>query len=259
MKTIIELQKYIKELPFEEKCLMLDEKFSANRIDWLMEWRMFNPAYSQFIAANPYIKSRYVFSRLDLLFGKNGWSTTIKYPNTYGDSFGLVAEMNIEGLGTRSDGSNAGDNEPMKSAVTGALKRCAMQFGIGRYLYELGQCSGEITDKNDYDYIYYHKKTKERFYWKRPILPEWALPTESDPIGVDEVIDISFYYSVANSAAKEYFASIAKNPTSYTKGDVWKAIEKMEKRTNGGIFSMPEPPTRKEKSPSNSVISDLID
>lgn len=259
MKTIIELQKYISSLSFEEKCLMLDEKFTSERIEWIMEWRSFNASYSQWITANPYIKSRYVFSRLDILFGKNSWSTKVSYPANYNGTFGLITELTIEGLGTRVDGSNAGENEPIKSAITGGLKRCAMQFGIGRYLYELGACLGEIVEKGEHDYVYYDKKSKQRFYWRKPELPEWALPSGDEKIGVDEVIDISFYYGVANSAAKNYFDSVAKNPENYTKSEIWKAIERIEAKTNGGKFSMAEPPSRKEKSPSNSVISDLTD
>jgi hypothetical protein len=39
---------------------------------------------------------------------------------------------------TKCDAGEAGDeDEPLKSAVSDALKRCAVHFGIGRYLYHL--------------------------------------------------------------------------------------------------------------------------
>ena len=66
---------------------------------------------------------------------------------------------------TRSDIGEAQDGElgTLKAAASDALKRCAVHFGIGRYLYDLPKT---WVDWND----------AKREPVSRPTLPEWARP-----------------------------------------------------------------------------------
>ena len=68
------------------------------------------------------------------------------------------------------------------------MKRAAVQWGIGRYLYNLDETFVETsaTKKDGWKFA----KTKDKsFYWKIPDLPKWALPkyapksTETHPQG----------------------------------------------------------------------------
>ena len=64
-------------------------------------------------------------------------------------------------VGAPSDQPDGGDR--LKAAFSDALKRAAVKFGIGRYLY------GLPPSWTDYD------PTKRQFT-SRPHLPEWAMP-----------------------------------------------------------------------------------
>jgi hypothetical protein len=101
----------------------------------------------------PYIDARSVMRRLDAVVGPSGWSYDFELLRSDGgqgteDRPGssvsrLPSPVFVKGrltvLGvTKCDAGEAGpEDEPLKSAVSDALKRCAVHFGIGRYLYYL--------------------------------------------------------------------------------------------------------------------------
>lgn len=81
-----------------------------------------------------YIDARLVMARLDKVVG-GAWSF----------DYDVVAPKQVKGRltvcgVTRCDAGEADkEDEPLKSAVSDALKRAAVHFGIGRYLYHLPQ------------------------------------------------------------------------------------------------------------------------
>lgn len=111
-----------------------------------------------------YIDARDVMKRLDEVVGAKNYQT--RYTHVVGtgdkDAGGFVCELSIRIDGewiTRSDGSNATKIEPIKGGLSGALKRAANAWGIGRYLYYL--------DPNKFN-------KGNIAQW-----PKWALPNNS--------------------------------------------------------------------------------
>ena len=87
-----------------------------------------------------YATSRTVMDRLDDVLGPEGWDFTwseivtgpLSVHGRLTARIGAV-EMVREDVGY----PNAeGDDEPLKGAVSDALKRCAVQLGVGRFLYD---------------------------------------------------------------------------------------------------------------------------
>lgn len=92
-----------------------------------------------------YIDARSVMDRLDLVFGVDGWSTKIKWLD------GGVCQIRLsvafkgnmvyrEDVGHNENIDKAGKHDigiERKGAVSDALKRVAVQIGIGRYLYNM--------------------------------------------------------------------------------------------------------------------------
>lgn len=80
-----------------------------------------------------FIDARAVFDRLDAAVGPAGWETHLERlgPGVY------MCKLTILGV-TRSDVGMAGDNESEKekSGASDAIKRAAVQFGVGAYLYQ---------------------------------------------------------------------------------------------------------------------------
>lgn len=88
-----------------------------------------------------YVDARAVQQRLDDVVTPEGWDFT--WSLEPGD---VVHGKLIIGANIREDAgypNSDSDEEPVKSAVSDALKRCAVQFGIGRHLYERGPARQE--------------------------------------------------------------------------------------------------------------------
>jgi hypothetical protein len=112
-----------------------------------------------------YLDARAVMDRLDLVCGL-GWSDT--YEVRADGTFLCRLEIVVDGrtvqrcdVGSPSEQPDGGDR--MKAAVSDALKRAAIKFGVGRYLYRL--------PKQWVDYDSQKKQIKAP-----PQLPAWALP-----------------------------------------------------------------------------------
>lgn len=115
-----------------------------------------------------YVDARLVMDRLDEVFGVMGWqdayevmaSGCVACRLSVKDGEVWVTKMDVGG---QSEQPDEGDRE--KAAFSDALKRAAVKFGIGRYLYRLGQ-----------SWCDYNPETKRIV--KPPQLPPWALPAE---------------------------------------------------------------------------------
>lgn len=102
-----------------------------------IEWKIISSKGNTTIA--PFIDARAVMNRLDEAFGPFGWQ--VRYvPAQIGDEHGVIATIAIRDPKTgewieKQDGSGASDLEPFKGGISGALKRAAVAWGIGRELY----------------------------------------------------------------------------------------------------------------------------
>ena len=83
-----------------------------------------------------YIDARQVFSRLDELFGPDGWQTGYRVLDTA--SGAIECTLTVGGISKSDVGypNRSGDEEPLKAAYSDATKRAAVQWGIGRWLYD---------------------------------------------------------------------------------------------------------------------------
>lgn len=141
-----------------------------------------------------YATNRAIMLRLDDACGVGGWKVEFRHLPGHAtaqddplDVGGFLCSLAIK-IGdewvTKEDGCGLTDIEPVKGGLSTAMKRAAVQWGIGRYLYDLPEAFAIITDdRNDY-----YGKTKDgtEFRWRPPALPEWALPrgetaVERDP------------------------------------------------------------------------------
>ncbi len=114
-----------------------------------------------------YADARCYMDRLDLVLGVAGWQTSFEVVGTHSVKLRLLCKIDDEWVGKEDVGSFSDQPDPgdkMKAAVSDGIKRAAVQFGVGRYLYNLPQIWA------DYD-------PQKRQFTKPPTLPAWALPT----------------------------------------------------------------------------------
>lgn len=83
----------------------------------------------------PYIDARDVMRRLDAVVGPHNWQFDFDVLSADGKM--VRGKLTVLGATKCDAGEASQEDEPLKSAVSDALKRCAVHFGIGRYLYYL--------------------------------------------------------------------------------------------------------------------------
>lgn len=118
--------------------------------------------------AMAYLNARCVMDRLDDVVGVAGWQDD--YEITSDGSVICSLKVLIEGewvrktdVGSPSEQPDGGDR--LKAAFSDALKRVAVKFGIGRYLYRL-KAEWEDFDPNKKQFV------------NVPRLPDWAIPKQ---------------------------------------------------------------------------------
>jgi hypothetical protein len=82
---------------------------------------------------------------------------------------------------TKEDGAEQTDLESFKGGLSSAIKRAAVVWGIGRYLYDLEEGYAEIVEKGTKGAHYGKLPDKtggDQFHWFPPRLPSWALPKQ---------------------------------------------------------------------------------
>lgn len=94
-----------------------------------------------------YIDARCVMKRLDDVFGPNNWEFTVE-PIPDSNRVAVIGTIKVKYVNPeyglmiteKSDiGEGGKEEEPWKAAASDALKRAAVHWGIGRYLYNLPQ------------------------------------------------------------------------------------------------------------------------
>jgi len=163
--------------------------------------------------------------RLDDVFGIFGWKNEfMPTPNNDGIMCGISVKHDGEWI-TKYDGAPETDVEAVKGGISSAMKRTAVQFGIGRYLYDLDAGFINVVEKGTAGAKYAQTKEKDKFYWVPPILPNWALPIEKSQIKlINELVEKK---GVAKEDMLEYFnLSSEANATKQQGVDMIVMLEK---------------------------------
>lgn len=89
-----------------------------------------------------YLTARHVMERLDALCGQENWQDRYEFHGSRTVCY-LSLRIGDEWI-TKADGAGDSDVEAEKGAISDALKRAAVKWGIGRYLYDLGNTWVEV-------------------------------------------------------------------------------------------------------------------
>jgi hypothetical protein len=173
-EQVIEQIKHGKK-SIEEIMEALQAPFPAEDIEWRVSRSMkYGEKMKAIVLA--YVTNRAIMNRLDEVFGADNWKNEYKEWRDKGVLCGISARIDDEWI-TKWDGADETNFEATKGGFSGSMKRAAVQWGIGRYLYRLDETWVDVTDKGD-NYID-DKKTGVKGKWQTPKLPAWALPNHS--------------------------------------------------------------------------------
>jgi len=136
-----------------------------------LEWRVLRTRdYGKLEAMiTPYVTARAVQERLDKVCGPIMWWNEFKDWRN-GQLCGITI-VDGDRIVTKWDGAPDTNIEKLKGGLSDSMKRAAVQWGIGRYLYSLGEMKAEILDRYQAGAEkgeHKDSKTKEsrKFWWK---------------------------------------------------------------------------------------------
>lgn len=114
-----------------------------------------------------YFDAREVEKILDSVLGMDGWGSNMVPITSEKNGFeGMLCTLTVRmpdgSIVSKTDAGEASKTSPIKGAASDALKRAAVQFGVGRYLYYIPN--------------QWHKLTEFKTFEDEPKLPNWALP-----------------------------------------------------------------------------------
>ena len=165
--------------------LKLDEPFDADDIEWRAQSCGKSNSGKFWVSVLAYVTNRAIMKRLDTVCGKGNWKNEYKdLPNNAGVECGISIKIDGEWVTKWAAAPNT-QIEATKGGRSDAMKRAAVQWGIGRYLSDLEAGWGEDSQNGA------HKaKTKQNewFKWNPPKLPVWALPN-NQPKQKPEIIN----------------------------------------------------------------------
>jgi len=110
--------------------------FEASELEWLPKVvRKATQGEGHVSLALCYVTARAIMDRLDAVVGPANWRDEFVTGPSGGVLCGLAIRVDGEWV-TKYDGSENTDVEPVKGGLSGAFKRAAVKWGIGRYLYD---------------------------------------------------------------------------------------------------------------------------
>jgi len=145
----------------------LSDKFPPDDIEWRAQQSgQSNGNFWCMVLA--YVTNRAIMQRLDDVCGAQNWKNEYK-PSPCGNGYicGISIKVNDEWV-TKWDGSaidGSGDIDLVKTCLSNSMKRAAVQWGIGRYLYNLEATFANCSANKVNGWTKARTKDKKYFWW----------------------------------------------------------------------------------------------
>ena len=241
----------------DDKLLKLAEKFHPDDIEWRV---MRAQPWGQNIRVQvyPYVTARAIHERLDLVVGPANWCNTPQSAITVAKTNNGKEIVSVQvGISIRIGGEwvtkynvcEPTDIEAAKGAFSGAEKRAGEEWGIGRYLWYLGEMDAEVTKLEQIRNSGWtfgklsEKYGSDKYWWKPPRLPAWALPPgEEVPVTKTDLDDLKSHWRKKfgrgeknRSVLQEQFAQLVTSmfgscPVNHESGWTQEMIAQVRKR-----------------------------
>jgi len=119
-----------------------------------IEWRVQSQTSTGKLIVVPYINNRCVMHRFDAAFGPENWTSEFREISNGFLCRLTVIIKDINRIVHREDGASKTNIEPEKGGISDAMKRAAVQFGLGRCLYDYPRVMIECEGKFIPDWAY---------------------------------------------------------------------------------------------------------
>lgn len=172
----------------EELLEALKAPFRAEDIEWRAQRADVGKDGKPYASLLAYIDARAIYDRLDEVCGPEGWwNQPPQYSNSgKGVNQGITIKLpETDEPVTKWDGADETSIEAVKGGLSNAMKRAAVLWGIGRYLYEIEMVYVAPQKDRPQDmegWLRMQLKIggrNEWYYIRRPKLPAKFLPKEN--------------------------------------------------------------------------------
>ncbi|QSE76335.1 hypothetical protein JW886_07665 [Lactococcus taiwanensis] len=198
---------------YEEQMLALQKPLHPNRIVWRVQqmgWSNDKP----WVLVLAYLDNRAVQERFDEVFGIAGWKNEYRSGPDGGILCGISVKFEEEWV-TKWDGADKTQVEAVKGGLSGSMKRAAVQWGVGRYLYDLPVTFAQTSDKKVEGWNKaYDRDKKKNYWWENPKLPDWALPKD-EPIKSVKTYSIKDKHGKSKEVDETYMQSVVERMVSF--------------------------------------------
>ena len=152
---------------------LLKEPFLEGDIEWRPQRSGVKKNGEPYAMTLAYVTNRAVMDRLDDVVGAGNWKNEFKVSPNGGIICKLSIKVDDEWV-AKEDGAENTKVEAVKGGLSGSMKRAAVQWGIGRYLYKLPATFAKFHDfgKNSI------KVNNQWYKYDNPTLPSEFLPTK---------------------------------------------------------------------------------
>lgn len=215
----------------------LTKPFPPNDVEWRIQQAGFKNG-KPWALVLAYVTNRAIQERLDDVVGPENWQNHFRDWRGGGVLCGIAIRVSVGVLHQRDnewitkwDGAEDTNIEAVKGGLSSAMKRAAVQWGIGRYLYGLDVTFAECSTHSPYSNAekqkgwnrHYDKTEKKTFWWKIPTLPNWALPTaavhrQDISYPTDVIPELPITAEAAEAAMQYAEKVVAPNVTPMAKG-----------------------------------------
>ena len=162
-----------------DQLIQLHQPFPAADVEWRIQQsgEKDGKIWARVLA---YITNRAIQQRLDDVCGPENWYNIYRREKTDDGKTAVLCGIavrvaredgNAEWV-IKWDGAEETDVESVKGGLSSSMKRAAVQWGSGRYLYDLTAGYAVVHDKGKN----FAKSKEGTFKWDPPALPGWALP-----------------------------------------------------------------------------------
>lgn len=221
-------------LSVQEIMNKLAEPFREEDIEWRVQRYI---SKQNKVAVCPYINARAVMNRLDAVLGIGNWKD--EYVDWKDNGVKCILSVRIgEEWISKEDVGEETNRHPLKGGFSDALKRAAVKWGIGRYIYEIEEVLVPLTKDKAYenDQFFYDRQHKVSGYWTIPDLKdEHRLDEEKGRQGVLRGRRVAGRSQGGGQPVKEAPAKI----TADTQKSIATLLNEVTKRS-GGRFNLAE-------------------
>ena len=136
----------------------------------------------------PYVDARAVMKRLDEVCGPANWQTATR-PTEHHVAYGIGIRIGDEwiwrwdGTGVKESGGGMSSADAGKADFSYGVRRAGIQWGLGRYLYDVPHIWANINDNGRFRQPKNERKKLPAFNWDPGQLPDFALPGEPEIVG----------------------------------------------------------------------------